>query len=239
MKLDTDQFMDIVLNTSDDFEISIDFSLPTYPIIQLVVCRKKGFIELTQLIGIKVKIHLNSFDDTADFITWMDSLCSSVHQAGHEVICHSTVETTIQEIDLQRWSAFVKVHPMLDRDLHTMVGVLFAEGERAHQFLYDIVLYICKLRISGFEAIRISQVHRMIANKYECSLGSITSNVISPLRQAGLLDDPAVQPYLYGKKVFQVCRVYGVLASTLLGGAPLTLCKGSSSYHFDHGCPLN
>ena len=77
MKLDTDQFMDIVLNTSDDFEISIDFSLPTYPIIQLVVCRKKGFIELTQLIGIKVKIHLNSFDDTADFITWLDSLCSS------------------------------------------------------------------------------------------------------------------------------------------------------------------
>lgn len=240
MKLDTVQLTDIVLNTSDDFEIIIDFPWPTYPVLQYIVCRKNALIELTQLIGINVKIYLNSFADAAAFINWLDRFCGSIHQAGGEVIFHSKKVASIQETDPQLWSAFVKMHPMLDHDLHAMVGGLFDEGQRAHQFLYDIVLLICKLRISGFQTIRVSQVHQMVAKKHGCAVESITGYVIAPLRNAALFRDPVIQPYLYGNKSFQVCRVYGSLATRLLDGLPLILCKSNVSFYFDQeGHPMN
>ena len=89
MKLEKAQVMDIVLHTADDFEIIIDFPWPTYPVLQYIVCRKNALIELTQLIGINVKIYLNSFADAAAFINWLDRFCGSIHQAGGEVIFHT------------------------------------------------------------------------------------------------------------------------------------------------------
>lgn len=237
--MDTVQLTDIVLNTSDDFEIIIDFPWPTYPVLQYIVCRKNALIELTQLIGINVKIYLNSFADAAAFINWLDRLCDTVHQEGEEIIFH-TKEEAIPEVTPQPWLEFVKAHPTLEHDLHGMVSELFDEGQRAHKLLCDIVLFICKLRISGFQTIRVSQIHRAVANMNKCSLGWMTSTVTGPLFSAALLHDPALQPYLYGNKRFQVCRVYGSLATRLLAGLPLILCKSNVSYYFDQeGHPLN
>ena len=53
--MDKVQLKDIVLHTADDFEIIIDFPWPTYPTMQCTACRKNALIELTLLIGVKVK----------------------------------------------------------------------------------------------------------------------------------------------------------------------------------------
>ena len=237
--MDKVQLKDIVLHTADDFEIIIDFPWPTYPTMQCTACRKNALIELTLLIGVKVKIHLDFFDDAAAFINWLDRLCDTVHQECEEIIFH-TKEVEIPEAELQPWLEFVKAHPMLEHDLHGMVSELFDEDQRAHKLLCDIVLFICKLRISGFQKIRVSQIHRAVDNMNKCSLGWMTSTVTGPLSSAALLHAPALQPYLYGNKRFQVCRVYGSLATRLLGGLPLTLCKANVFYYFDpEGRPLN
>lgn len=236
MKLDKRQLMDIV-QTSDNFEILIDLTLPTYPAIQYVARQISSGIELVQSIE-KTKIFMGVFDPM-EFTIWLDRLVDVTHQAGYEVIIHSQADTNISVIDDPLWSAFIKKHPTLECDLHEMVGELYKEDERAHQLLYDIVLLICKLRINGLQNISVTQVHRTVANMHKRSLGWVTAEVKGPLNSAAILRRPSIQPYLYQNRIFQVCRVYGVLATRLLGGLPLTLCKGNTAYHFEHGCPLN
>lgn len=135
-----------------------------------------------------------------------------------------------KEIVRSNMQSSCEFHQTIDRRVSIIAFIL----------LYDIVLLICKLRINGFQTIRVSQVHQMIAKKHGCAVESITGYVIAPLRNAALFRDPVIQPYLYGNKSFQVCRVYGSLATRLLDGLPLILCKSNVSFYFDQeGHPMN